>query len=260
MAADLGRRELLGLFGATGAALAASPAVAKHPSSFTSEVGRKFYADGRVSPFIGNTVICHVDQQGPNSTLFEALLDIYRQLPALRFANKITALPPSSYHMTIFGGANHPDRKPGLWPKSIPFDTPIEECNRILGERIANAKLGSLAPIRVRVDLSDPADRETPFTIRLLPVDDSENQRMRALRNKFSELLEIRSPSHDSYRFHVTLAYLIRTLDPTELREFRASYKAQHAEVAKRCPVIEFGQPEYCSLEDMFHFKRLFFV
>jgi hypothetical protein len=260
MNGNLGRREMLGLVGATGAALAASPALARKGTSFTSEVGRKFYADGRVHPFRGNTIICHVDQQGPNSVLFEVLLDLYRRMPSLGFAHKITALPPSSYHMTIFGGANHPERKPGLWPKSIPFDTPIEECTRILGERIASAKLGRLAPIRMRVDLSDPTDRETPFTIRLLPVDDAENSRLRALRNAFSELLEIRSPSHDSYRFHVTLAYLIQTLNPAELREFHAAYKAQHAEVAKRCPVIEFGQPEYCSLEDMFHFKRLFFV
>jgi hypothetical protein len=260
MTADLGRRDVLGIFGAAGAALAASPAIAKRPTSFTSEVGRKFYPDGRVHPFRGNTIVCHVDQQGPNSALFEVLLDIYRQLPALGFANKISALPPSSYHMTIFGGANHPERKPGLWPASIPLDTPIEECTRILGERIEKAKLGPIAPIKMRVDLSEPVERETPFTIRLLPLDEAENRRLRALRDKLSEILEIRSPSHDSYRFHVTLAYLIRTLDPAEHREFRAAYRAQHAEVAKRCPVIEFGQPEYCSLEDMFHFKRLFYI
>lgn len=260
MTFDLGRRQLLSVLGATGAAIASSPAIAKRSNSFTSEVGRKFYPDGRVHPFRGNTIICHLDQQGPNSSLFEALLDIYRQLPALRFANKITALPPSSYHMTIFGGANHPERKPGLWPTSIPLNTPIEECTRILGDRLKQANLGPVSPIRMRVDLSDPVDRETPFTIRLLPIDETENQRLRSLRNKLSEIFEIRSPSHDDYRFHVTLAYLIRTLDPAELIEFRNVYRQQHAELAKSCPVIELGQPEYCSLEDMFHFKRLAFI
>jgi hypothetical protein len=260
MTIDLGRRELLGMLGATGVAVASQPALAKRGSSYTSEVGRKFYPDGRVHPFRGNTIVCHVDQQGANSGLFDALLDIYRQFPALRFANKITPLPPSSYHMTIFGGANHPERKPGLWPTSIPLDTPIEECTRILGERLEEAHLGPIAPIRMRVDLSEPAERETPFTIRLLPIDDAENQRLRSLRNRLSEILEIRSPSHDGYRFHVTLAYLIRTLNSSELREFRAAYRDRHAELARRCPVIEFGQPEYCSLEDMFHFKRLDYV
>ena len=246
--------------GVAGAAISAPAIARKSDGTFTSEVGRKFYADGRVHPFRGNTVICHLDQQGPNSGLFEALLDIYRQFPALRFAPKITALPPSSYHMTIFGGANDPDRKAGLWPASIPLDTPIEECTRILGERLEKAALGPVAPIRMRIDLSEPAERETPLTIRLLPIDDAENQRLRSLRNRLSDIFEIRAPTHDAYRFHVTLAYLIRRLDPDEQREFRATYKDRHVEIARRCPVIELGQPEYCSIEDMFHFKRRIYI
>ncbi|MBC2663885.1 hypothetical protein H7F50_19460 [Novosphingobium flavum] len=72
--------------------------------------------------------------------------------------------------------------------------------------------------------------------------------------------MEIRTAGHDRYRFHITLAYLIRNLDDVEQREFRATYSAVHAELARRCPIIELGQPEYCSLEDMFHFKRLLFI
>ena len=256
----VGRRGFLTAMGAAGAAISAPAIARKGQGQFTSEVGRKFYADGRVHPFRGNTVICHLDQQGPNSGFFDALLDIYRQLPILRFSPKITALPPSSYHMTIFGGANDPDRKPGLWPASIPLDTPIEECTKILGNRISNAKLDNFAPIRMRVDVSEPAESETPFTIRLIPFDDAENQRLRALRNTLSGILEIRSPNHDAYRFHITLGYLIRMLDASELQEFRAAFKAHHVEVAKNCPVIEFGQPEFCSLEDMFHFKQISFI
>lgn len=260
MTADLGRRDMLGLMSAAGVVFATSPAAAKRSDAFTSEVGRKFKPDGTVHPFRGNTIICHVDQQGPNSGLFEALLDIYRQLPTLGFAQKFTPLPPSSYHMTIFGGANHPERKPGLWPTSIPLDTPIEECTRILWARLQQAKLGNLAPIRMRVDLSAPVEGEKPFTIRLLPIDEAENERLRVLRNALSELFEIRAPNHDVYRFHITLAYLIRELTPNEQRSFRDFYIEQHARLAERCPVLEFGQPEYCSLEDMFHFKRLAFL
>lgn len=246
--------------GAAGVAISAPAIAKKSKGDFTAEVGRKFYSDGRVRPFRGNTIVCHVDQQGPNSAFFEALLDIYRQFPSLRSAPKITALPPSSYHMTIFGGANHPERRPGLWPASIPLDTPIEECTRILGERLKKAGLGSVAPIRMRVDKSDAAEGEKPFTIRLLPIDDLENHRLRTLRNRLSEILEIRAPDHDAYRFHVTLAYLIRALDQEEQREFRAAYIAGHKEIAQRCPIIELNSPEYCSIEDMFHFKRLLYL
>lgn len=47
---------------------------------------------------------------------------------------------------------------------------------------------------------------------------------------------------------------------PDEQRAFREFYAALHAEIARRCPVIQFGQPEFCSLEDMFHFRRMFTI
>ncbi|MBC2663505.1 DUF1868 domain-containing protein [Novosphingobium flavum] len=185
--ANTDRRQLLKLAAGAGAlALAPNPAFATPPPR---DVGRKFSSDGRVIPFRGNTIICHLDQQGPNSAPFEALLDIYRQLPSRKFARKITLLPPSSYHMTIFGGANDPERKPGAWPASIPLNAPIEECTRIIGERIKAANIGNVAPIRMRVDTSPPSSGENPMTIRLLPVDAAEDARLRALRNRLSELM-----------------------------------------------------------------------
>src|SRR3546814_10770713 len=49
-----------------------------------------------------------------------ALLDIYREAPAHPFVRKITLLPPSSYHMTIFGGANDKPRERKSWPADLP--------------------------------------------------------------------------------------------------------------------------------------------
>jgi len=256
---EIGRRGLLALAGAMGATAVAPESLAEgqvHPK----DVGRKFYPDGRVRRFRGNTVICHLDQQGKNSTAFNALLELYRHIPAASFADKITLLPPSSYHMTIFGGANDPDRKPGVWPADLPLDMPIDDCNRILGERLRAAAIGPVAPIRMRIDMSPPAANETPLTIRLLPLDDIEERRLRGLRNRLSEVLGIRAPGHDSYRFHITLAYLIRNLDAEEDRAFREAYVRYHSEVARRCPVIELGQPEYCTLDDMFAFHRQFYL
>lgn len=256
----VGRRGFLTLAGGAGVALSA-PAIAKKGGvTYTSEVGRKFYPDGRVHPFRGNTIICHLDQQGPNSTLFEALLDIYRQFPALSFARKMTPLPPSSYHMTIFGGANDAERRPGLWPSSIPLNTPIEECTRILGERLKAANLGPIAPIRMRVDPSAPLPTENPMTIRLLPADDSENRRLRQLRNELSAITGIRAPSHDAYRFHVTLGYLIRQLSDVEIKEFRNFNLHSHQGISKKVPEISLGNPEYCELDDMFHFRKIFYI
>jgi hypothetical protein len=266
-AMDSGRRAFLGLMGGV-ASLAATPGMAlarpqeqaRSQPEFPPDIGRKFHPDGRVQRFDGNTIICHLDQQGPNSTLFDSLLDIYRDAPAHRFMDKVTLLPPSSYHMTVFGGANDPDRRPGVWPADLPLDLPMAECDRILGERLRAFRLECDLPFRMKVDLSEPGPQERPLTLRLLPYDDAENAKLRRLRDRLAQTLAIRSPTHDAYRFHVTLAYLIRWLTPDEQAAFRDTLMAWQQVVAAACPVIELGAPEYCTLKDMFAFSRQFYL
>lgn len=225
------------------------------------DVNRKFYADGRVMPFAGNTIICHLPQQGENAGPFNALLDVFRDLPRHRFAGKLTPLPPSSYHMTIFGGANDKERRTPLWPADLPLDLPMEECNRVLGERLRAFKLDDGAPpYRMRVDLSEPSESERPITIRLVPIDEAERRRMARLRDRLSQRLSIRAPGHESYRYHVTLAYLIQWLTADEQLEFRGALKRWRESIAERCPVISLGAPEYCTLKDMFAFERQFYL
>src|SRR3546814_1123827 len=85
------RRNFLGLMAAGATAVVGAPVSARQVrSKFPPDVGSKFYADGRVHPFPGNTVICHVPQQGEHSGCFNALLDIYREAPAHPFVRKIT--------------------------------------------------------------------------------------------------------------------------------------------------------------------------
>src|SRR3546814_11281869 len=75
------RRNFLVLMAAGATSVVGAPVSARQVrSKFPPDVGSKFYADGRVHPFPGNTVICHVPQQGEHSGCFNALLDIYRRL------------------------------------------------------------------------------------------------------------------------------------------------------------------------------------
>lgn len=252
------RRGLLGLLGAGLAASSVTPSLARE--GVPPDVGRKFYPDGRVKRFDGNTIICHLDQQGPNATFFNVLLDIYRETPRHTFMRKVTLLPPSSYHMTIFGGANDPDRRPGLWPSDLPLDMPMQACTEALGARLRAVQFGFDQPFRMKVDVREPKADERPLTIRLLPFDDAEERRLRNLRNQLSDILKIRAPRHDEYSFHITMGYLIHWLNSAEQISFRQSLKTWREAVAEACPVIKLGAPEYCVLKDMFAFERQFYL
>ena len=223
------------------------------------DVNRKFYPDGQVMPFPGNTIICHVSQQGEHSDYFYALLDVYRQAQGVDFLKaKVTLLPPSSYHMTIFGGANDKERTPGLWPAFLPLSTPMDDCNRVLGERLRTFKLAMDLPIRMRID-PNPLP-EGPLTFRLLPADAVQETKLRDLIKRLSDRLEITPPNIGTYRFHTTLGYAIQWLTPAEDERFRTLMDKWRRQIMAVSPIIVFGAPEYCLLQDMYAFRRQFYL
>ncbi|MFV3126674.1 DUF1868 domain-containing protein [Niveispirillum sp. KHB5.9] len=255
----LGRRHLMALGAAAGAGVLV-PAMARETDGArrpTAEVGRKFQADGRVGSFHGNTIVCHIPQQGENAACFNALLDIYRDLPARPFATNIAALPPSSYHMTLFDGANETARVAGLWPPGLALDSPIEECHRAVGRRLEGFTLDTPLPIRMRVDMEGAGMGGNALAIPLTPIDDAENARLRHLRDRLSAATGIRSPRHDQYRFHISLAYVLWELSAAQAGAVREAMRDWMAMVAAASPVITLGAPEFCTFKDMFAFNRI---
>jgi hypothetical protein len=263
---DRSRRDVLAtaggaLLGASlgaGAALAAPVPKARGP--YPPDIGRKFAPNGQVREFLGNTILCHLPQQGQNAEAFNALLDVYRQLPAFGFARKVTWTPPSSYHTTIFGGANDQDRKPGLWPGFVSLDATMADCNRLVAEHLKGFSLDCELPFRLKVDLSEPEIGVLPMTVRLQPVDEAETAKLRRLRDRLSEALQIRAKGHDSYRFHVTMGYAHHWLTPAEDTQFRAQRARWMKAISVAAPEFRLGAPELCTLSDMFAFHRQFYL
>jgi hypothetical protein len=258
--ASQGRRALLRASAGLAIAGLAAKATAADRPAYPPDVFSKFHPDGRPYPFAGNTIICHLDQQGGRSAAFDALLDIYREIPILPFARKVAWLPPSSYHVTIFGGANDRPRLKTSWPADLPVNMPIAECDRLLGERLKGFALKSDLPIRLKVDLEQVPDPARPLTLLLLPVDPAEHAKLRDLRDRLSRLLAIRAADHDSYRFHISLGYPIAWFTESEARALQAVWRRWTHAVAGQAPAIELGAPEYCLFDDMFAFHRQFYL
>lgn len=222
--------------------------------------GRKFAPDGRVLPFAGSTVVCHLPQQGADSAAFNLLLDFYRTARWTGFGPKVTLLPPSSYHMTVIGCATDAGREPGKWPAGVPLNAPIEECSRIVGERLRKAQLPSIAPIRMQVDQGDIGYDGNTLRIPLEPIDQAEFERLEGLRRAIARAIEITEPLPGIYQFHVTLGYLIQPFDSVELKEALAFLSDFKRRVAEAAPTMSFGVPEYCTFGDMFAFRRQLFI
>jgi hypothetical protein len=229
-----------------------SEEVAHTPSKIpTRDTLLKFNPDGSKRPFAGNTVICHLPAQG---VMRDALVALHEDLGQASYRSRLGLTPPDSYHMTVFPGANDQDRQVTGWPSYVAPDAPIEACNRLVGERMAKAQLRCALPLRLRVDETYTLRYPTACTLRLVPSDDGEQSKLRSIRDQLAETYGFRLKNHDSYEFHMTLSYQLSSFTSDEGLAYRALLGRHLRRIVTASPVVEFGNPEYCTFPDMYRF------
>ena len=212
----------------------------------------KFNPDGTRRPFAGNTVICHLPVQ---SAMRDAMKGLHDKLASASYFPKLGLTSLDSYHMTIFPGANDQNRSASGWPSYVPADAPIEVCSRMVGERMVKAHLSCELPLRVRIDEQATLLNPTACTLRMIPVDEAENRKLRSVRDQLSEIYGFRLKDHDQYGFHITMSYQIAPFTIQEQTTYRSVLKEQVRQIIAVAPVLELGNPEYCTFPDMFRFE-----
>jgi hypothetical protein len=217
--------------------------------------GKKFGFDGRAQRFPGNTIICHLNQPGRQ---LDALQQVYADLHAKIGDEQMTWLPPSSYHMTVFDGALNARRLPGAWPHGLPLDASIDECNEYLANRLRHFDLDFAPPIRMVPDESQLTPAWTAIPLR--PVDESENRRLRNLRDRLSKVTGIHHADHDHYAFHTTFGYRLQPLSSSNEAAYVKEVAMAARKLRERVPVLEMGAPEYCVFDDMLAFHTQFLL
>lgn len=218
----------------------------------------KFTNSGEVLPFAGNTIFCHLPQQGPNSGPFNALLGFYHNAPSTAFGRKTTFLPPSSYHVTILDGVCDVHRSTEKWPQGMKSDLAFDECTAAIADRIKAASLP--AAFEVRMSVAGRIDAELGKTLRmpLAPPTDLHAKQIEELRLALASAIGI--PVKKPYDFHVTLGYLTQRLTNEEQEEAMELLSAIRERIAALTEPILLGFPEFCVFKDMFAFDRQFFI
>ncbi|TDZ38769.1 hypothetical protein C8035_v006591 [Colletotrichum spinosum] len=222
--------------------------------SYPAGVPSKFAPDGSVQPFPGNTIICHLS---PSEPLYASMQSLSEKLAASKFAPVLSLLPAPSFHMTVFEGVCDQVRQPGYWPSDLTLNVPLETCNTHFEKTLSSFKLtpDETPPYKMTAGGFDPLD--TGIAVRLEGRTPAETDRVRALRNRLANALNIRHPVHESYGFHLSVAYLLRHLDDNQHRELNALLASHFENMPKH---FELGAPEFCVFDDMFAFKRRFFL
>jgi hypothetical protein len=220
-----------------------------------NHVGFKFDADGGVLRYPGNTIICHVPLFSP---LSDALVAVRDQLKASEFGSYLAFLPPESYHMTVFEGATHAQRKAGFWPADLAPDAPLGACTHHFEQALMNFDPACEMPLRMKV--ADGPAQPDIGSMKLIPVDDAENRKLRGLRDRLSSCLSIRRPDHDQYVFHITLAYHVKPMTHAQAHACQQFQAESFAWLAQAASTIELGAPEFCVFNDMYAFDNQFYL
>ena len=217
----------------------------------TLDAALKFRPDGTAKPFAGNTVICHVPQQDRFRDNTAALHDALLQSS---FVHKLAILPTESYHMTVYSGSNDQNRVHSSWPGGVPISASIEECNRVMMERMKAFRFDGPYPLRVRVDVPRTMSHGRASTLRMEGADAASERTLRVLRDRLADVYKFRAPDHNTYGFHITIAYTMADLTAAEMAEYRSILKPALDRLIAATPALELGLPEYCTFHDMYRF------
>ncbi|WP_372392464.1 DUF1868 domain-containing protein [Xanthomonas sp. NCPPB 3582] len=249
------RRRLLAAAAGTAVLATALPTLAETPPP--PDVGRKFLHSRRPMPFAGNTFVGHLEQQGDGYDSFDRVLDIYRELPEHRFANKFALLPPSSYHVTLLGGVNESDRASGPWPGDLTRDVALSDIH---ADFLARLRQRTAAPLGACSFVVDPAAARTGnndnLLIPLRPADTQTAQRLETARQGLMTLTRLQRPDYVNFQFHISLAYLCQTLDGAEQAAYRTAVGDWLERLAAAGP-ITIPRFHFCTFADMYAFRTL---
>ncbi|MEL6236565.1 MAG: DUF1868 domain-containing protein [Pseudomonadota bacterium] len=210
-------------------------------------IGVKFDPNGAPLADPGNTVICHLD---PDSAAFDALQAIQAALMAAPFAAQFTYLPPASFHMTVFEGVIDHQRSAERWPTALPLDAPIDRVTAHFDQALRDISLPRRYKLRAEGIYAG-------IGLRLTGSSPDEEAALRRTRDRLAAATGLRPPDHDSYVFHITLAYLLRWMEVEAAQAVQALCATLFARHADSLHDITLGPPELCRFQTMHRFERL---
>ena len=215
--------------------------------TYGSTVGKKFYEDGTVRRYPGNTVVADIL---PGNPAYDVMCKLRQMVIESGMDEYLTLLPEDSYHMTVIQGVNDQVRKETHWPKELPLDAPMTQADEFVST--AFLKVGLPGPARMRFDTVNIGTGAC--IIRLHSVDEAQERILREFRDRAADQLGLHLPNHDNYRFHISLGY-VRVIPEGEAAEKLEQLKAQINDYIADQPEFTTAAPYMAYYSDMYAFS-----
>ena len=210
---------------------------------------RKYFSDGSVREFRGNTVVC---QLLPESPLFGALREVQQEIRASSLRNAFALLPPASFHMTVCSGVNDQERFTSRWSRDI---TPHTN-QAVVDEHFRQRLKGVVLPDTFRV-VPDKLTFDRGIVLNVRGADAEAEKDLWFSRGiLWGHFHHMRQAATD-FSFHISLAYVLRQLSAPEMAELERFLDFLMREHIEPNSVCLLGSPAYCVFEDMTYFDPI---
>lgn len=216
------------------------------PHGVIPHLGRRFDETGRFLSEPGNTVVCHLVE---GSTSEAAVIAARASCRALPQADRLAFTPIPSLHMTLFQGIIEYRRRLPYWPSDMDLDMPIDAMTAHYLFRLRIIQPGPAFQVKA-IEL-------LPTGLTLEPVTATDRAAVAEWRNRLAEVFGYRHPDHDSYRLHITFAYMMAHLSVEAVRTWAEAAPNILAELLAVAPVIELAPPAFCRFANMEFFDEL---
>ena len=209
------------------------------------EAESKFDNSGKPLPFPGCSIICKIPIK---SDLFYEIKLLQSKYKEFNPDQAYTYLPHTSFHMTLFDCCNINTLNTQYWPDNITKDNNYKIISNLLSKRIKDLKFPEKFNLKLKKLFGG-------YSMILEGNTKKDEKIIRDYRNKLSTLLGIRFENHETYSFHITLAYILRKLKDDEIKKLIIYNSKLLEEFVKKIPIIQIKKPELCTFENMYEYK-----
>ena len=215
--------------------------------TYGSTIGEKFYEDGSVRRYPGNTIVADIL---PGCGAYDVMTHLRDMIAEYGLSDYFILLPEDSYHMTILGGLND-EKRHVWWPKDLPLDATMDQADDHM--EAAVAKVGLPGPQKMKFYYAHCS--KSCLTIRVDTLSEEQEKTLRKFRDECSEEMGCFRPNHDKHHFHISLAY-VRVIPEGEAAERRDKMIADMTAYIEKQPVFETAAPYLTFFDDMLYFHH----
>ena len=215
--------------------------------TYGRDIGKKFYEDGTVRRFVGNTVVADITPEVP---AYGVMRRLNQMVEEAELTDYLILLPADSYHMTVIQGINDQSRGPDRWPPALPVTATMEEADAYFAAAINRAGL----PGPARMKFSDIFAGSGCVLAQLDPADAEQEKILRDFRDRAATEIGLFIPNHRTYKFHISLAYIRVIPEGEAAQRLQELVQKMNAILAAEPPFLTTA-PYIAYFNDMFAFS-----